>query len=105
MAQVGIGWQVYSIHHRAFDLGLIGLAEFVPVPLLALPAGSLADRVPRIPLVVALGLADAAVAGLLLVVTLHGADQLWQFVALAALTGSLAAIGNPAARSLTPEIV
>ena len=28
MAQIAIGWQVYAIHHSAFDLGLIGLAEF-----------------------------------------------------------------------------
>ena len=40
MAQVA-SWQVYSIRHNAFDLGLIGLAEFAPVPLLALPAGRL----------------------------------------------------------------
>ncbi|MGZ4292075.1 MAG: MFS transporter [Gaiellaceae bacterium] len=105
MAQVAIGWQVYSIHHSAFDLGLIGLAEFVPVPLLALPAGHLADRLPRVGVVIVWGLADAVVTGLLLVVTLHGAHQLWQFVALAALTGSIGAIGNPAGRSLTPELV
>ena len=47
MAQVAIGWQVYSIRHNAFDLGLIGLAEFAPVPLLALPAGAMADLVDR----------------------------------------------------------
>ena len=105
MAQVAIGWQVYSIHHSAFDLGLIGLAEFVPVPLLALPAGSLADRVPRVELVMLWGIAQAVVVALLLLVTIRGADLLWQFVALAALTGTLAAIGNPAARSLTPEVV
>ena len=58
MAQVAIGWQVYSIHHSAFDLGLIGLAEFVPVPLLALPAGQLADRLPRCVVIVG-GFADA----------------------------------------------
>ena len=51
MAAVAIGWQVYSIHHSAFDLGLIGLAEFAPVPLLALPAGQLADRLPRVAVV------------------------------------------------------
>jgi MFS family permease len=51
------------------------------------------------------GFADAAVMGLLLYVTLSGADELWQFVALAALTGVLAAIGNPAGRSLVPELV
>jgi MFS family permease len=102
MAAVAIGWQVYSIHHSAFDLGLIGLAEFAPVPLLALPAGQLADRLPRITVVLVWGFADATVMGLLLVVTLSGAHQLWQFVALAALTGVLGAIGNPAGRSLVP---
>jgi MFS family permease len=105
MAQVAIGWQVYSIHERAFDLGLIGLAEFVPVPLLALPAGHLADRLPRVGVVIVWGFADAVVLALLLVVTLRGAHALWPFVALAALTGTLAALGNPAGRSITPELV
>ena len=105
MAQVAIGWQVYSIHHSPFDLGLIGLVEFVPVPLLALPAGNLADRLPRVTVVLVWGFADAIVTALLLVVTLHGAHQLWQFLALAAVTGTLAAMGNPAGRSLVPEIV
>ena len=105
MAQVAIGWQVYSIRHNPFDLGLIGLAEFVPVPLLALPAGQLADRLPRVGLVIVTTLGDAVVAALLLVVTLHGAHELWQFVALAALTGAINALGSPAQRSLVPEIV
>ena len=105
MAQVAIGWQVYSIRHNAFDLGLIGLAEFVPVLLLALPAGQLADRLPRVGVVIVTSLGDAVVAGLLLVVTLHGAHQLWQFVALAALTGAIGALGSPAQRSLVPELV
>jgi MFS family permease len=105
MAAVAIGWQVYSIHHSAFDLGLIGLAEFAPVPLLALPAGQLADRLPRVAVVTVWGFCDAAVMGLLLYVTINGAHALWQFVALAALTGVLAAVGNPAGRSLVPELV
>jgi MFS family permease len=105
MAAVAIGWQVYSIHHSAFDLGLIGLAEFAPVPLLALPAGQLADRLPRIAVVLVWGFADAAVMALLVFVTISGARALWQFVALAVLTGVLGAIGNPAGRSLIPELV
>src|SRR5690349_5804668 len=105
MAQVAIGWQVYSIHHHAFDLGLIGLAEFAPVPLLALPAGQLADRLPRVGVVIITSIGDALVAGLLLVVTLRGANELWQFVALAALTGVISSPGSPAQRSLVPEIV
>jgi MFS family permease len=105
MAQVAIGWQVYSIHHNAFDLGLIGLAEFAPVPLLALPAGQLADRLPRVAVVIVTSLGDAVVAALLLVITLRGAHELWQFVALAAVTGAISSLGSPAQRSLVPELV
>src|SRR5580704_6319010 len=47
MIAVAIGWQVYDIHHRPFDLGLVGLLEFGPVFVLALPAGQLVDRVSR----------------------------------------------------------
>src|SRR5205814_762775 len=56
---VGVGWQVYAIHRNPFDLGLVGLAEFVPLPLLALPAGQLADRFSRrlVPALCALALA------------------------------------------------
>lgn len=105
MAAVAVGWQVYAIHHKAFDLGLIGLAEFVPVPLLALPTGHLADRLSRTRLVAVSTLVEAGVVALLLVVTLGGAHQLWPFIALAAATGAAAQLGTPAARSLTPQIV
>src|SRR6185436_14406815 len=92
MVAVAVGWQVFAIHRNPFDLGLIGLAEFAPVPLLALPAGQLADRLPRATLVFVSNVAEAVVVGLLLLVTIAGAQELWQFVVLAA-------------RSLTPEIV
>ena len=38
MLAVAVGWQVYAIRGNPLDLGLIGLAEFLPLPLLALPA-------------------------------------------------------------------
>jgi len=47
MTAVAVGWQVYAIHRNPLDLGLVGLAEFLPLPLLALPAGQLSDRFPR----------------------------------------------------------
>src|SRR5438128_5935533 len=102
MVAVAVGWQVFAIHRSAFDLGLIGLAEFVPLPLLALPAGQLADRLPRKLVFAASLVGSATVAALLLVVTLHGARALWAFVALAFLTGATNAIGSPPARPLTP---
>jgi MFS family permease len=47
MATVAIGWQVYSVRENPLDLGLVGLAEFLPLLLFALPAGHVADRFPR----------------------------------------------------------
>jgi MFS family permease len=47
MLAVAVGWQVYAITGRAFDLGLIGLVQFVPSLLLALPAGHAADQLDR----------------------------------------------------------
>jgi MFS family permease len=105
MVAVAVGWQVYAIHRNPLDLGLIGLAEFVPLPLLALPAGQLSDRFPR-RLVLAGGIGvNASIATLLLVVTLHGARALWPFLALAAASGVANSIGWPAYGALTPEVV
>jgi MFS family permease len=105
MLAVAIGWQVYAIHRNPLDLGLVGLAEFVPLPLLALPAGQLADRLPR-RLVAAAALAlDVLIALLLVLVTLAGARSLWPFLAIAAIAGIAQVVGNPAARALTPELV
>ncbi len=105
MSFVAIGWQVYEIHRDPLDLGLVGLAMFLPLPLLALPAGHLADRYPRrTVLAIATGL-DAAVAVGLLVVTRQGADATWPFFALAFCTGIASALGAPAGRAMTPSLV
>src|SRR5882672_133829 len=105
MVSVAVGWQVYAIHRSAFDLGLIGLAEFIPLPLLALPAGELTDRVSR-RLVLAVSLAlELVVLALFIVVTLAGAHQLWPFLALAAFAGATSALGMPAGRALPAMLV
>ena len=105
MSFVAVGWQVYAISGDPLDLGLVGLAMFVPLPLLALPAGHLADRFPR-RTVLALAIAlDAVVACGLLAVTRHGVDQTWPFFALAFFTGVASALGAPASRALTPSLV
>src|SRR5438067_6106435 len=83
MLVVAIGWQVYAIHRDPLDLGLIGLAEFLPLPILALPAGQLADRVQR-RLVVAVGLAfQVGIATMLVAITLAGANEPWPFLLVA----------------------
>src|ERR1700747_654242 len=44
---VAVAWQVYSITHRALDLGYTGLALFLPGLLFLFPAGHVADRFDR----------------------------------------------------------
>ena len=105
MTAVAVGWQVYAIHENPFDLGLIGLAEFLPLPLLALPGGHLADRFPRRHVFAVSLVVEIAVAILLLAVTLAGARELWPFLVLAAATGVAGALGAPAGRSIPPEVV
>ena len=105
MATVAIGWQVYEISGNPLDLGLIGLAEFLPLLLLALPAGNLADRVPRRTLYAFMVLVDVSVALALLGVTVARATQVWPYFLLAFLTGVGSAVGAPAGRALTPSLV
>ena len=105
MSFVAIGWQVYSVRENPLDLGLVGLAEFLPLLLLALPAGQLADRVPRRNLLVVMVSLNVVVLGGLLAVTASGAERVWPFFALAFLQGVGSAIGAPAGRALTPSLV
>ena len=47
MLLVAIGWHMYELTGSAWDLGLVGLSQFVPALLLALLAGHVVDRVDR----------------------------------------------------------
>ena len=105
MLAVAIGWQVYSFRRNPLDLGLVGLAEFLPLPILALPAGQIADRLPRRLVTAAANGLNVLIALLLVVVTLDGARTLWPFLVIAAITGVSQVVGNPAARAMTPELV
>jgi MFS family permease len=105
MVFVAVGWQVYAIDRNPFHLGLIGLAEFLPLLLLVLPAGALADRVSRKLVYLGSLLVDAVITSLLLLVSVSGADSLWPFLALSFASGCSAAVGNPAIRSMWPTLV
>jgi len=47
MLSIIVGWQIYSQTHSAFWLGMIGLVQFFPSVVLALPAGHIADQFDR----------------------------------------------------------
>jgi hypothetical protein len=105
MAVVAIGWQVYSVRENPLDLGLVGLAEFLPLLLLALPAGHLADRFPRRNLLTVMASLNIVVLAGLLTITVRDTGHVWPFFALAFVQGIGSAIGAPAGRALTPSLV
>jgi MFS family permease len=47
MLTVSVGWQMYSLTHSAFYLGLVGLVQFMPMLLLSLFVGHISDRYDR----------------------------------------------------------
>jgi len=105
MLSVAVGWQVYAITGRAFDLGLIGLVQFVPSLLLALPAGHAADQLDRRRIFVSgqlvQGLAVATLTGLTL---LHGIHEVGILV-LVGVIGVARAFEFPAMQSILPALV
>ncbi len=105
MLEVAIGWQVYGQRRSPLDLGWIGLAEFIPMFVLALPAGQLADRAPRRLVFAGSLLLGAAVGGGLALVSAAHVQSLWPFLALALAAGTAMALGTPAARAMPPTLV
>jgi MFS family permease len=105
MLEVAIGWEVYAQHSSTLDLGWIGLAEFVPMFVLALPAGQLADRLPRRLIFGAALLVGAAVAVGLAMLSRSGDRSVVPYLALAAGAGVTTALANPSARAMAPTLV
>lgn len=105
MTSLAVAWQMYATTGKASDLGLIGLAHFLPALLMALPGGHLADRHDRRRLVMIADLLGAVAALGLATASLAGAPgRTWLLMAVA-LGGLAAAIRRPALQSLVPGLV
>jgi len=102
---VAIGWQVYDMTRNPFDLGLIGLSQFLPALLLVMVTGAVADRFPR-RRIMGVCLAIEAVAGTgLLLYTHFGGGSVAVILALLAVFGTARAFFNPARQSILPNLV
>ena len=65
MLMVAVGWQMYDLTGSAWDLGLVGLLQFLPALLLVLIAGHVVDRFDRARIVALCMLAQTLIALLL----------------------------------------
>jgi MFS family permease len=105
MQSVAVGWQVYEMTKRPLDLGLVGLAQFLPGFLLFLPAGHAADRFDRRKVLMSCYAGFAFCSVLLLVVTWKAPQSVHLIYAVLGLLGSIRALNWPSSRALLPQIV
>jgi len=105
MLMVAIGWQMYDLTGSAWDLGLVGLFQFVPALVLTLPAGHLADRVHRGRIFAATTAIHAAVGVLLALAAYEDWATRTLLLAISIVLGCLRAFQMPAQQALTPLLV
>jgi MFS family permease len=105
MQAVAVGWQLYALTHRPLDLGLVGLAQFLPGILLFLVAGHAADRFPRKNILQACMAGYALVSVLLFVFTVRGLTVVYPIYLALLLNGTARAFSMPASQALLPTLV
>ena len=102
---VCVGWQVYDLTQSPLALGIVGLVEFVPMFLLALPAGELADRFDPRRIIMLASLLEALSSAFLLIFVLTRQTSVWPLYAVILLYGAARGFSGPATRSLLPFLV
>ena len=105
MVGVAVAWQLYELTGSALDLGLVGLVQFVPMIVLTLVVGQVADRCDRRLIVVMCEFVKAAAAVALALGALGGWQTRATIFGLVALLGAAQAFENPAMSALVPEVV
>jgi MFS family permease len=105
MLSVAVGWQVYEITHRALDLGLVGLAQFLPGILLFLVSGHAADRFNRRSVLALCYAGSGLCAGLFLAIAWRGTHSAHPIYAVLLLLGVVRSFSGPAGQAILPQLV
>jgi MFS family permease len=105
MQSVAVGWQVYDITKRPLDLGLIGLAQFLPGIVLFLPAGHAADRFDRQKLLTICYAGFALASGFLLATAWYQGRSVHAIYAIVVFLGIVRTFNWPVSRALLPQLV
>src|SRR4030095_5293212 len=104
IAAVAIGWQIYQLTGSAFDLGMVGLVQFLPTALLVCVAGHAADRFERKRVVQLCQVAEALTALFLSVSAYAGWLDAVQIYIATFVIGIAGAFESPAIAALLPLI-
>ena len=105
IAVVAVPYQAYTLTHSTAVVGLLGLASLVPLLVVPLVGGALADAVDRRTVLLRTETGMALVAGLFLVNSLLAHPRVWALFVLQALAVGIFSLGRPAMATLTPRLV
>ena len=108
MQNAAILWHVsvlVSSRHRALALGMVGLVRVLPIIVLSLLSGVVADVVDRRRLMLLTQASMAALAAILAFLTFHGLALIWPIYLLTALSSAAASFDGPARQALVPVLV
>src|SRR5947208_6168775 len=105
MLIVAVAWQLYGLTGNPFDLGLIGLIQFIPAMLLFLVVGQVTDRYDRRLVLLACQIIEAIAAATLLVGVLSGVASRDLILAVAFILGIARAFEVTAMQIMVPGLV
>jgi MFS family permease len=105
MVGVAVGWQMYDLTHSALALGLVGLAQFLPLLLLVFVVGHVVDKYERRLVARACEVVEAIAVIVLCVGTIEHAMSPILIYTMVALLGTGRAFEAPASSSLLPNLV
>jgi MFS family permease len=104
IAAVAVGWQVYALTSSAFDLGLVGLVQFIPTAVLVFAAGHAVDRYDRRRVVQICQIAEGLTAAFLAWGSFAGWLTVPEIFSAVAVFGTATAFESPAAAALLPGV-
>ena len=105
MLMVAVAWQMYDITGSAWDLGLVGLFQFVPQLAMTLPAGHVVDRLHRGRVFAACMITQSCVALLLLAAIPGNFATRGLMLGVSVVLGVARAFQQPSQQALTPQLV
>jgi MFS family permease len=105
MQQVAQGWLVLTLTGDPFWLGVVATAQFLPVMVLGLFAGILADVLPKRQTLIAVQAVMMSLAVILAILTAAGVVQIWMIIVLALLLGCANAVDMPVRQAFAIEMV
>jgi MFS family permease len=105
MQQVAQAWLVFQLTGDPFMLGVVAAAQFLPVMLLGLFGGLIADQLPKRQTLLVTQAVSMVLAFLLFGLTVTDLVQVWHIVVLALLLGTASAVEMPTRQSFVVEMV